>query len=97
MDPNRCSRPAAYEGQVRVRWCESCFGWHAKRQWEQSSASSSANFWLGSGEHLWVPANDLADRAMYKFVTGMTMTTRILQTADDAGQELLGLDDEVAR
>lgn len=88
----RCSKEAAYEGWVKVRWCENCFGWHSKRGWEQSSAGSSVNFWLGNGEHLWIPADDLGDRAMYKFTTGMAMTTRILQTAEDAGQEMLGLD-----
>lgn len=91
MDPNNCTARHDWEGQVKLRWCESCFGWHARRSWEQSSAGSSVNFWLGSGEHLWIPCDDLGDRALYKFVTGTAMTTRILQTADDAGQEMLQL------
>lgn len=90
-DPYRCTQPAEYEGRVEVRWCEKCFGWHSKRLWQQSSAVSSVNFWLGSGEHLWIPADDLGDRALYKFTTGMAMTTRIMQTAADAGQEMLEL------
>lgn len=92
MDPNRCTAEHAYEGQVRVIWCENCFGWHSKRQWVQSRPASSVNFWLGGGEHLWIPADELGDRALYKFTTGMAMTTRILQTAEDAGQEMLALD-----
>lgn len=88
-DPNRCTEPAEYEGSIQARWCERCFGWHFKRRWVQSSDVSSVNFWLGTGEHLWVPADDLAERHMYKFVTGMAMTTRILQSAADAGQDSL--------
>ena len=85
----RCSKEAQYEGQVRLRWCENCFGWHSKRLWEHSSEASSVNFWLGGGEHLWIPADEYAERNLYKFATGCAMTTRILQTAEDAGQELL--------
>lgn len=89
MDTNRCTEASEYEGWVRVRWCEKCFGWHSKRHWVQLSDASSVNFWLGSGEHLWIPADDNAERTIYKFTTGMAMTTRILQTAADAGQEQL--------
>lgn len=85
----RCSKEAQYEGQVRVRWCENCFGWHSKRLWVQSSDASSVNFWLGSGDHLWIPADEWADRNLMKFMSGTAMTTRILQTAEDAGQEML--------
>lgn len=80
-----------YEGIVRVRWCELCFGWHCKRSWERSSEHSSVAFWLGSGEHLWIPADDFSDRNLNKFITGTAQTCRILEASHAGGQEMLDL------
>jgi len=90
MGRDSCTARWDYEGVVKIHWCESCFGWHCKRQWLSSSESSATNFWLGGGEHVFVQADEFADRALMKMVTGTAQTVRIIQTSEDAGQELLG-------
>lgn len=92
MDPNKCSEESTYEGIVRIRWCVNCCGWHFKRSWQQSSASSSTAFWLGSGEHLWIDCDEWHDRHMRNFVSGCAQTCRILEEADDRGEVMLELD-----
>jgi hypothetical protein len=91
MGSSREHEEGEIEGVVKVAWCVESFGWSCKRQWVRRSTGSSYAPWIAHIDHLWIPADDFADRNFTKLITGAAQTARNLEVADRAGHQVLSM------